>query len=229
VGADAVIALPRLRGPGLAGLPSDAHGFVPVDAYCRVAGEHDVFAIGDASSFPIKQGGLATQQADTVATVLAAREGAPVEPEPFRPVLRGVLLTGGAPVYLRSRLTDAGAPSRAGQTARRLPAAEVSGRALWWPPGKVAGRYLAPLLADARPSLLGPDTLADRSLRAAAEAPGQGGRDAFELALLMADEDAAAGDYAQALHALDAAEALTGGVLPGEYAARREAWRARPA
>ena len=40
----------------------------------------------------------------------------------------------------------------------------------------------------------------------------------------MADEDARAGDLHQALHALDAALALGGGVLPAEYAARRAEW-----
>jgi hypothetical protein len=49
---------------------------------------------------------------------------------------------------------------------------------------------------------------------------------ALDLALLLADEDAAAGDFAQALHALDAAAALAGGVLPAAYAERRERWRA---
>ena len=32
-------------------------------------------------------------------------------------------------------------------------------------------------------------------------------------------------DLAQALHALDAAAALSGGVLPAPYAERREEWR----
>ena len=34
------------------------------------------------------------------------------------------------------------------------------------------------------------------------------------------------GDYAQALHALDAAAALTGGVLPDRWAQRRDEWLA---
>jgi sulfide:quinone oxidoreductase len=232
IAVDCAIALPRLEGPAVPGLPTDARGFIPVDGYCRVAGVEDVFAVGDATAFPIKQGGLATQQADTVAEVLAARGGAPVTPGPFRPVLRGLLLTGGAPLYLRSQLTPTGEPTPAGQSARRVarrPSAEVSSRALWWPPGKVAGRYLAPLLATARPSLGASEVLADRSQQAGAESPDEGARDALELALLMADEDAAAGDYAQALHALEAAAAMAGGILPGEYAARREAWRARAA
>ena len=61
------------------------------------------------------------------------------------------------------------------------------------------------------------------------ERPAPGGADAtdaLELALLLADEDARAGDYAQALHALDAAAALAGGVLPAAAAAKREAWLA---
>ena len=50
--------------------------------------------------------------------------------------------------------------------------------------------------------------------------------DAFELALVLAEEDAAMGDYAQALRALEAAAALTGGVLPVEWTQRRDLWRA---
>jgi len=43
--------------------------------------------------------------------------------------------------------------------------------------------------------------------------------------LLVADEDAAAGDLTQALHALDAAASLSGGVLPAAYAERRARWQ----
>ena len=39
-----------------------------------------VYAAGDGTAFPIKQGGLATQQADAVAETIAAAAGAPVEP-----------------------------------------------------------------------------------------------------------------------------------------------------
>ena len=55
-------------------------------------------------------------------------------------------------------------------------------------------------------------------------APGEF-EEALELALLLADCDARWGDYADALSALDAAEALTG-ALPHEYEAKRRAWRA---
>ena len=215
--ADAVIALPRLTGPAIAGLPHDPDGFIPVDSHGAVHGLSGVYAAGDATAFPLKQGGLAAQQADAVAEAIAARLGAPVVAEPFRPVLRGLLLTGGAPLYLRAQLGTGGSGM-----ARRLNVTAVSRRALWWPPGKVAGRYLAPLLATARPPALASAPLEDLPERP----PRDDADDAFELALLLAEQDAAVGDFKQAVHALDAAAALTGGVLPAAWAQRRTAWLA---
>ena len=80
----------RLRGPFLPGLPHDLEGFIPTDLHGLVAGELDVYAAGDATAYPIKQGGVAAQQADAVAEAIAARLGAPVEPQSFRPVVRGL-------------------------------------------------------------------------------------------------------------------------------------------
>jgi sulfide:quinone oxidoreductase len=131
-----VVSLPRLAGTPIEGVPADADGFVPVDGHGRVAGLDGVYAAGDGIAFPIKQGGLATQQADAVAETIAAAAGAPIEPEPFRPVLRGVLLTGGEDRFMRSGVSGGqGEP-------------EVATHALWWPPTKIAGRYLAPFLFD---------------------------------------------------------------------------------
>jgi sulfide:quinone oxidoreductase len=216
VRADAVISLPALNGPALTGLPADPRGFIPVDAHGRVPGLGGVYAAGDATTFPVKQGGLATQQADAVAEAVAADLGLGPDPAPFRPVMRGLLLTGGAPLYLRAQLTGDEAP-----TARIL-SGEVSSRALWWPPGKVAGRYLAPYLGTARPTNLGGEPLHDRAPSAASAAPDRDA--AFQLALLLAEEDARSGDYRAALHALDAAAALAGGVLPEEWAESRSRW-----
>jgi sulfide:quinone oxidoreductase len=86
------------------------------------------------TTFPVKQGGIAAQQADAAARAIAAAAGAPVAATEFRPVLRGLLLTGAEPRYLRG---DA-APDVGGS---------VSPEPLWWPPAKVAGRYLAPFLS----------------------------------------------------------------------------------
>ncbi|HET8758638.1 MAG TPA: FAD-dependent oxidoreductase [Solirubrobacteraceae bacterium] len=222
--ADTVISLPRLVGAAIDGLPNDRDGFLPTDAHGYVKGAPGVLAAGDVTTFPVKQGGLATQQADAAAATIAHETGALVEPRPFVPVLRGLLLTGGAPLYLRAELDATGTPRVAGTRARRL-SGDVSARALWWPPGKIAGRYLAPYLSTARPVALGKEPLVDRVARPA----GRRADDheaALDLALLLADEEAEAGDFAQALHALDAATALAGGVLPPPYAERRERWLA---
>lgn len=134
IDASRVITLPVPTGPAIAGLPSDAHGFIPTDQHGRVEGVEDVYAAGDATTFPIKQGGLAAQQAVAAAEAILARHGADLDPQPFRPVLRGMLLTGGRRRWLR-------AP--AGATPGH---SEAALRALWWPPTKIATRYLAPYL-----------------------------------------------------------------------------------
>lgn len=222
---DAVLSLPGLEGPRIPGLPTDSDGFLPTDAHGYVSGAERVLAAGDATTFPVKQGGLATQQADAAAATIAAELGAAVTPRPFAPVLRGLLLTGGAPLYLRAELDFADARRPVTLTSRQL-RSDVSTRALWWPPGKIAGRYLAPYLATARPASLGDHPMFDRVGGAGPSDPAEH-EAALELALLLADEDEAVGDTAQALHALDAAAALAGGTLPREYAERRERWRAQ--
>jgi sulfide:quinone oxidoreductase len=145
IAADRVVALPRLIGRPIAGVPRDADGFVPTDASGRVKGVDDVFAAGDATAFPVKQGGLAAQQALAAAETIAARAGADVRPKPFWPVLRGLLLTGAVPAYLRAELAGGGGHSS-------LALAEP----LWWPPGKIVGRHLAPFLAERAGVLLSP-------------------------------------------------------------------------
>jgi len=134
--ADRVVSLPSLLGPQLAGLPADADGFIPVDLHGLVRGEDDVYAAGDATNSPIKQGGVASQQADAAAEAIAAAAGAGLDPQPFRPVLRGLLLTGSTPRYMSAEVSGG-----------RGEAERVSDHALWWPPSKIAGKRLAPYLA----------------------------------------------------------------------------------
>ena len=143
---DRIVALPLVRGPQLPGVPkTPPHDFIPVDHHGVVRGRTDVYAAGDATDFPVKQGGIAAQQAEAVAQHVAARCGAAIEPAPFAPVLRGMLLTGDAPHFMRSR-------AAAGDDA-----VLASWEPLWWPPTKIAGRHLAPYLfardtgAPARP------------------------------------------------------------------------------
>ena len=124
-------AVAAFSGPAVSGLPQDAEGFVPVDDRGRVLGEDGVYAVGDMTTHPMRQGGLAAQQADAVAHSIAFAEGADVEPTPYRPALHGMLLTGDTPLYLR---TD--------QDPKEAPAA------FWWPAHKIVSRYLGPYLAS---------------------------------------------------------------------------------
>ena len=137
VSADRVVALPRLQGAPIDGLPQTVQGFIPIDPHCQVIGVDDVFAAGDITTFPVKQGGIAAQQADAAAAAIAAATGASLVPPVFRPVLHGLLLTGREPRYLRRELGD-------------MPDHEpiASYEPLWWPPAKIVGRHLAPFLAS---------------------------------------------------------------------------------
>src|SRR5262249_32924082 len=90
IGADRLVALPRAAGRVVPRLPPDPHGFIAVDPHGRVEAVDDVYAAGDITTFPFKQGGLATQQADAAAEAILAGLGLPIEPRPFSPVLQGV-------------------------------------------------------------------------------------------------------------------------------------------
>ena len=132
---DRILALPRLRGRTPGGITANPEGFIAVDPHGRVAGVAGVWAAGDGIDFPVKFGGLAAEQADAAAADIAADAGAVVERKPFRPVLRGRLLTGRGPRYLRHDAAGGGGEG------------EATSHTLWWPPGKINGRYLAPWLA----------------------------------------------------------------------------------
>jgi sulfide:quinone oxidoreductase len=135
--AERVVAMPLLYGPEIPGIPHDDDGFVPTDGFGRVAGLRDVYAAGDMTTYPVKQGGLASQQADAVAASIAAWAGAPVQPLPFRPVLRGQLYTAGAPRFIEISLEERG--RGAGKLTFHPPS---------WPAGKISAAYLGPFLAD---------------------------------------------------------------------------------
>jgi sulfide:quinone oxidoreductase len=133
--ADRIVSLPQLAGPRLPGLPVDVHGFIPCDGHGRVDGLPDVYVAGDCATFPIKQGGLAAQQAVVAVRDIAARTGADVTPSALEPVLRAILQTRLGPRYLRAELADVEQTST------------FSSEPLWWPPSKIASRWLGPYLA----------------------------------------------------------------------------------
>jgi sulfide:quinone oxidoreductase len=216
VAADAVISLPRLEGPRVEGLPHDERGFIPVDRHCAVDGVRRVYAAGDGTAFPIKQGGLAAQQADAAAATIAAELGAIEHAEPFHPVLRGLLLTGTEPRYLRAA-SSAGAGGEL---------SEVSFQPLWWPPGKIAGRHLTPYLSGPDGLALTRSPLTDRPAPEepeGAERAGAEEREAIDLLLELADANARTGSFDFALKCLDAAEDV-GGPLPEQRQADRRRW-----
>jgi sulfide:quinone oxidoreductase len=139
VAADIVIALPTITGPQVRGLPRTPTGFVDADSDGRVRGEQRVFVAGDAGPFPVKQAGLACQQADRVAAAICGDLGISAPTLPAWPVLRGLLWSGDGDHFLRRDL--------AGGRDESLGTVSVT-NALWWPPGKVAGRFLTPFLHE---------------------------------------------------------------------------------
>jgi sulfide:quinone oxidoreductase len=132
---DRVIALPELCGPVLRGIPLGEHGFIAVDPHCRVPNVVRIYAAGDATDFPIKHGGIGSQQADVAAQSIAALAGAPVTPERFNPTIHGMLLTNGRPQYLTAHITGGHGFS-----------SEITDTPTSSPPAKIAAKYLAPYL-----------------------------------------------------------------------------------
>ena len=210
--ADAAVALPALQVRSLPGLPQRQNGFVQTDTAMHVVGLENVWAAGDATWFPIKQGGLAAQQADAAARSIAARAGAHVPIEAFQPVLRGVMITGGVPDFLRSARADRGSD------------AATAGDELWSPATKIAAKYLGPYIARASGAEVSP--FVDRVPAGDLDADGGAQQAAVTLVLAAANGDAAVGDYEGALGWLSFVEQLNL-VIPPEYVARRHEWRDR--
>ncbi len=139
--ADRIVSLPQLFGPATPGLPKDAEdGFIPVDEHCRVRGAERVFAAGDATTFSVKFGGIAAQQADTAAQAIAALAGAEIEPRPFHPVVRGVLFGADGAWRISAHIT--GGHGSTSQIAKLQPGEPVV---------KIDAKYLGPYL-EARES-----------------------------------------------------------------------------
>jgi sulfide:quinone oxidoreductase len=134
---DRVVALPELYGPSVRGLPLAENGFIRVDRFGQVPEAGPIYAAGDATEFPVKHGGLASQQADAAAESIAVLAGAQLTPEPFNPVIYGMLLTDDKPLYLSAQITGGHGFS-----------SEVTDTPTWSPPAKIYARYLAQYLAE---------------------------------------------------------------------------------
>jgi sulfide:quinone oxidoreductase len=135
--AERIVTLPRVTGISLPGVPAGARWFVPIDQRCRVQETPGhVFAAGDLTDFIVKHGGVGAQQADTAAAGIAHIAGAAERPAPLQPVIRGMLLTGGRPLYLTARLSD--------DVGWR---SQVFDQPPWPPDQKVIAEELGPYLA----------------------------------------------------------------------------------
>jgi sulfide:quinone oxidoreductase len=143
IAADRVVAAPKLRARRFTGVPAGRSGFVPVDEAGTVLGLNDVYAAGDITTFPIKAGGLATQQADVIAQTIAAGLGIAVKEVRAPHVLHGRVIGGDRPVWLRTELDWSGQPTRA--TLVRTDDQDAAKTA------KVIGRYLVPYLETRKP------------------------------------------------------------------------------
>jgi sulfide:quinone oxidoreductase len=134
---DRVVALPRLAGPAITGLPADGDGFLPVTSHCEVTGIERVYAAGDATDFPVKYGAIAAQQADAAAAAIAALAGAATEPTPFDGVVHGYLISGRKQprLYFSARIE--------GVLVRDSRTSDIP---TWSPEAKIAARYLGPYL-----------------------------------------------------------------------------------
>lgn len=140
IAADRVVAAPALVGRRIPGVPADFGGFVRTRALGRVDELADVYAAGDMTSFPVKQGGLAAQQADAIAAVIALRAGGAPAMPPLTSVLRTQLFGAPEPLFLEATLDLQGRPIEGSSQLYSEPP--------WWPPATVVGRHVTPWMAS---------------------------------------------------------------------------------
>ncbi len=138
VEVDRVVAVPRLRGRSISGVPTDHAGFVPVDSTGCVQELPNVYAAGDMTTFPVKQGGLAAQQADVIAQAILAAAGVAGVQRRVPRILQARLIGGRDPLFLRAELDEYGRATSAA-LSRRAPSEDAIGN-------KVLARYLTPYL-----------------------------------------------------------------------------------
>ncbi|MBJ7353261.1 MAG: FAD-dependent oxidoreductase [Thermoleophilaceae bacterium] len=103
---DRVFAMPRLTGRAPEGLPTNDAGFVHVDDNQLVIGTSNVYAVGDVTDFRIKQGGLASEQADSAISAIENRLGDREDTSPFSREIEAMLLTADRRLAMRALIGD---------------------------------------------------------------------------------------------------------------------------
>jgi sulfide:quinone oxidoreductase len=148
---DRLISLPTVRGPFIAGVATDAAGFVEVDQTLSVCGSKRVWAAGGCIASALEVSALGARQADAAIAAIAiasnGSNGAGAGTPPTAPDLIGVLMTGLRDQWLAENPVGTPQPST---------------RCMWWPPGRAVGHTLAqhiaawdPAVQQALPSLPG--------------------------------------------------------------------------
>ena len=139
---DRLISLPTVIGPKIAGVSTDAGGFIEVDETLRVCGSERVWAAGSCLAAALEHSALSARQADAAIDAIAAASGVAAGEPPASardaPELTGMMLTGQRPRWLAENPPGTQEPST---------------RCLWWPPGRAVGRMLAGQIAAWNPSL----------------------------------------------------------------------------
>ena len=139
---DRLISLPTVIGPRIAGVATDAAGFIEVDDALKVCGSERVWAAGGCIAAALEHSALAARQADTAIEAIAAVSNDRTGPRSTRPLgapeLTGMLLTGQRDRWLAENPAGTHEPST---------------RCLWWPPGRAVGRMLAQQIAAWDPSV----------------------------------------------------------------------------
>ncbi|MGH2958586.1 MAG: FAD-dependent oxidoreductase, partial [Solirubrobacterales bacterium] len=101
---DRVFAMPRLTGRAPEGIPTDEDGFIHVDDNQLIAGTTNVYAVGDVTDFRVKQGGLASMQADAAICAIESTLGGREAAEPFVHEIDAILLAADRRVAMRARI-----------------------------------------------------------------------------------------------------------------------------
>jgi hypothetical protein len=135
---DRLISLPTVVGPFIAGVATDAVGFVEVDEALKVCGSERVWAVGGCIAAALEHSALAARQADAAIAAIAAATGGGSGRPSGAPELTGMLLTGQRAEWLAENPIGTREPST---------------RCLWWPPGRAVGRMLAKRIAAWDPSV----------------------------------------------------------------------------
>lgn len=135
VPADRVVSLPLLEPRVPEGVPTGAGGFVEVDEHQLVAGTTNIYAVGDVTDFPLKQGGLASEAADAAAEAIEVQLGTREHATPFSGETEALLLTTQTRLAMRARISHQGSEA--------LPIEQPTG-----PVQKIASRLLAERLQE---------------------------------------------------------------------------------